>query len=141
MLHLEHGDPWVYGALVNNVWSLSSNKQGGSYNNGLIQPFVNYNFKGGLYLTSAPILTVDWKADSGQKWTVPLGGGVGKIFHLGKLPVNTQFSRVLQRGASRRRRGLADPAPGATHVPEVGSITSGAAKRIEFVRSPPSVAR
>jgi hypothetical protein len=23
---------------------------------------------------------------------VPLGGGVGKIFHLGKLPVNTQLS-------------------------------------------------
>ncbi len=92
LLHVEHGDPWVYGALVNNVWSLSSNERGGSYNNGLIQPFVNYNFKGGLYLVSAPILTVDWKAASGQKWTVPLGGGVGKIFHLGKLPVNTQFS-------------------------------------------------
>jgi len=24
--------------------------------------------------------------------TVPLGGGVGKIFHFGKLPVNTQLS-------------------------------------------------
>jgi hypothetical protein len=92
VLHLDHGSPWVYGVLLNNVWSLSSSKQGGSYNNGLIQPFVNYNFKGGLYLTSAPIATVDWKADSGEQWTVPLGGGVGKIFHLGKLPVNTQLS-------------------------------------------------
>ena len=91
-LHLAHGDPWVYGALVNNVWSLTSNKQGGSYSNGLIQPFVNYNFEGGFYLTSAPIWTVDWKADGGNQWTVPLGGGVGKIFHLGKLPVNTQIS-------------------------------------------------
>ena len=91
-LHLDHGSPWVYGALVNNIWSLSSSKQGGSYNNGLIQPFVNYNFKEGFYLTSAPILTVDWKADSGNKWTVPVGGGAGKIFHLGKLPVNTQLS-------------------------------------------------
>jgi hypothetical protein len=92
LLHLEHGSPWVYGALVNNVWSLTSDKQGGSYSNGLIQPFVNYNFEGGLYLTSAPILTVDWKAESSQQWTVPVGGGVGKIFHLGKLPVNTQIS-------------------------------------------------
>jgi hypothetical protein len=92
VLHLDHGDPWVYGVLVNNIWSLSSTKQGGSYNNGLIQPFVNYNFKQGFYLTSSPILTVDWKADSGQKWVVPLGGGVGKIFHLGKLPVNTQLA-------------------------------------------------
>ena len=89
VLHLDKGDPWVYGVLANNIWSLSSNHQGGSYNNGLIQPFVNYNFDSGFYLVSAPILTVNWKADSGQQWTVPLGGGVGKIFHFGKLPVNT----------------------------------------------------
>jgi hypothetical protein len=92
VLHLEHDDPWVYGVLVNNIWSLSSSKQGGSYNNGLIQPFVNYNFKEGFYLTSAPIATVDWKADSGEKWTVPVGGGAGKIFHFGKLPVNTSLA-------------------------------------------------
>ena len=94
VLHLDHGDPWVYGVLVNNIWSLTSDKQGGSYNDGLIQPFVNYNFEGGLYLTSSPILTVDWKANSGQQWTVPIGGGVGKIFHLGKLPVNTPIRRT-----------------------------------------------
>ena len=91
MLRLEKGNPWVYGALVNNVWSVGSRDEV-SYNNGLIQPFLNYNFKGGLYLTSAPILTVNWKADSGDQWTVPLGGGVGKIFHFGRLPVNSQLS-------------------------------------------------
>jgi hypothetical protein len=92
VLHLKHGDPWVYGVLVNNVWSFTNGNRGGSYNNGLMQPFVNYNFNEGFYLTSAPIVTVDWKADSNQAWTVPLGGGVGKIFHLGKLPVNSQIS-------------------------------------------------
>ncbi|WP_201099280.1 hypothetical protein [Thiocystis minor] len=92
LLHLEHGSPWVYGAMVNNLWSLTHDKHGGDYNNGLLQPFVNYNFKDGFYLTSAPILTVDWTADSGNQWTVPIGGGIGKIFHLGKLPVNTQLS-------------------------------------------------
>jgi hypothetical protein len=92
VLHLDHGSPWVYGVLVNNIWSLTSNRTGGAYNNGLVQPFVNYNFKDGLYLTSAPIVTVDWKAEGSQQWTVPVGGGVGKIFHLGKLPVNTQLS-------------------------------------------------
>lgn len=91
VLKLEKGNPWVYGVLVNNLWSLSSNKQGGSYNNFLMQPFLNYNFPGGLYLTSSPIITANWKADSDQRWTVPLGGGIGKIFHLGKLPVNTQI--------------------------------------------------
>ena len=91
VLRLAKGSPWVYGALVNNVWSLSGSKQGGSYSNFLLQPFVNYNFPGGLYLNSVPIITANWKADGGQQWTVPLGLGVGKIFHLGKLPVNTQL--------------------------------------------------
>lgn len=92
VLHLDKGSPWVYGVLLNNVWSMTSNKQGGGYSNGLIQPFVNYNFEGGAYLTTAPIATVNWKAEGSQQWTVPIGGGVGKIFHLGKLPVNTQIS-------------------------------------------------
>jgi hypothetical protein len=90
VLHLEKGSPWVYGVLVNNIWSLSSSSSAPSYNNGLIQPFLNYNFEGGTYLTSSPILTVNWKADGSDQWTVPVGGGVGRIFHVGKLPVNAQ---------------------------------------------------
>ena len=90
-LHLKKGSPWVYGMLINNVWSLGTSDDT-AYNNGLIQPFLNYNFKGGTYLTSAPIITANWEADSDDRWTVPLGGGIGRIFHLGRLPVNTQLS-------------------------------------------------
>jgi hypothetical protein len=91
VLHLDHASPWVYGAIVNNTWSLTSNKQGGSYSKFVLQPFVNYNIPGGdgLYINTGPLVTANWKAGSGQQWTVPLGGGVGKIFHFGKLPVNT----------------------------------------------------
>ena len=89
VLKLEHGNPWVYGVLVNNVWSVGSGA-GGSYNSLLVQPFLNYNFPGGTYLTSSPVVTANWKADSSDRWTVPLGGGVGHIFHLGRLPVNAQ---------------------------------------------------
>jgi hypothetical protein len=92
VLHLDKGSPWVYGVLVNNVWSLSSDKRGGSYNNGLIQPFVNYNLPDGAYFTTGPIMTVNWKAENSQQWVVPVGGGVGKIFHFGKLPVNASLS-------------------------------------------------
>ncbi len=90
--HMEKGDPWVYGALADNIGSLGSDKQGGSYNNGLMQPFVNDDIPAVFYLASAPILTVNSKADSGQQWTVSLVGGIGKISHLGKLPVKTQLS-------------------------------------------------
>jgi hypothetical protein len=97
VLHLEKGSPWVYGVLANNVWSVgrSSNPSPGSspsYNNGLVQPFLNYNFKSGAYLTSSPIMTVNWEAKGSNQWTVPMGGGIGKLFKIGRLPVNTQIS-------------------------------------------------
>jgi hypothetical protein len=91
MLHLEKGSPWVYGALANNVWS-SNNSTAPPYNNGLLQPFLNYNFHSGAYLTSSPIITMNWQAKGSNRLTVPVGGGVGKIFHFGKLPVNSQLS-------------------------------------------------
>jgi hypothetical protein len=37
------------------------------------------------------MITVNWKAAGDQRWTVPLGAGIGKIFHFGPLPVNTQL--------------------------------------------------
>lgn len=82
----------VYGVLFDNIWSFTGNRQVGSCNNGRIQPFVNCKFPEGSYLTSAPIATVDRKSDRGQPWAVPLGGGMGKIFHFGRLPVNTRLS-------------------------------------------------
>ena len=56
------------------------------------QYFVNYNIpdSGGWYLTSAPINSANWEADSGNKWTVPIGGGAGRVFKIGKQPVNAQ---------------------------------------------------
>ena len=92
VLKITHGSPWVYGVLANNVWSVTNSSSSPPINQMLVQPFLNYNFKGGAYLTTAPVITANWQADSGDTWTIPLGGGVGKIFHLGKLPINTQVS-------------------------------------------------
>ncbi len=135
VLHLDHGSPWVYGVLLNNVWSLSSSKQGGSYNNGLIQPFVNYNFKGGLYLTSAPIATVDWKADSGQRVD-----GAARRRHRQDLPPRQAAGehaavRLLQRGAPGQRRQLAAACAGAVHVSEVEAAEHQRKKQLHGVQS------
>ena len=80
--------PWVLGVLVNQIWSVA----GASASQMLIQYFVNYNFAGGWYLTTSPILTADWNAASGQHWVVPFGAGGGKIFRIGKLPFNGNVS-------------------------------------------------
>jgi hypothetical protein len=56
-----------------------------------IQPFVNYNFPEGWYVSSSPIITANWQAEgSGNTWTVPLGGGIGRLIRIHKLPVNLQ---------------------------------------------------
>ena len=34
------------------------------------------------------MITADWEGTSGNKWTVPVGGGIGKIQRIGKLPFN-----------------------------------------------------
>jgi len=85
---------WVAGGVVSNVWSVSEESGRANVNQLLFQPFVNYNFpdKPGRYLTYSPIMTANWEANSGQKWTVPLGLGVGQIMKLGKQPVNLQIA-------------------------------------------------
>jgi len=83
--------PWVIGALANNQWSYAGWGDQ-DVNALLVQPFINYNLPHAWYLVTAPIITADWKADSDNRWTVPVGGGVGKIVKLGKLPVNLQLS-------------------------------------------------
>ena len=75
--------------LVANQWSITGWGDKPSVNRMLIEPFVNYNFGSGWHLTSELVITGDWEADAGQRWTVPIGGGVGKLFKVGKLPVDT----------------------------------------------------
>ena len=82
---------WVVGSLFSNVWSVGGSDDE-DYNLFTWQYFINYNMAKGWYLTSAPIITANWEADSDNRWTVPFGGGVGKIFKIGKQPVNGQIS-------------------------------------------------
>ena len=79
---------WVIGLLVSNVWSFAGNSDRDDVNFFFSQYFINYNMNHGWYLTSAPIITGNWEAESGNQWIVPFGGGGGKIFKLGKQPMN-----------------------------------------------------
>ena len=85
---------WVVGSLLSNVWTEKEDNGMRDLNLFTWQYFINYNIpdSGGLYLTSAPIITANWEADSDNRWTVPFGGGVGKIFRIGKMPLNGQIA-------------------------------------------------
>jgi hypothetical protein len=98
--------PWTIGFLANNVWSVAghSNLDKPAVNQFLFQWFVNYNMKKGWYLTSSPIVTANWRTTGDNRWTVPFGGGVGRVMKLGFQPVNitAQFygNAVHPAGAS-----------------------------------------
>lgn len=92
VLRLKKDDPWVIGALGNTVWSLGTSATAPRYSGGSLQPLISYHLDHGLYLTSSPIIKVDWLARPDHKVLLPLGGGIGKILHLGKLPVNAEIS-------------------------------------------------
>ena len=81
---------WTLGIIVNNVWSFAGSSNAADVNKGLLQYFIVRQLGEGWYVTSAPIITVNWNAESGQQWIVPFGLGAGKLSFIGKLPLNIQ---------------------------------------------------
>jgi hypothetical protein len=91
---------WTLGFLVNNVWSVAGSTHRPSVNQMTLQYFITYNLKKGWNINSGPIVTANWhnKADGdaangddttpGGRWTIPFGGGVGRVTRIGYQPVN-----------------------------------------------------
>jgi hypothetical protein len=100
---------WLYGTLINQLWTGGAGKQGHqdpmyptvfhSLNQMTLNPFVYYNMKHGWYFVSSLIMTADWAAKSGDQWTVPVGGGAGRVFKVGTQMVNArmQFWKDVQQ--------------------------------------------
>lgn len=74
---------WVLGLLASNVWSYVNS----NLNTFFGQYFIVYNFNGGWFLNSAPSISANWNAESGEQWTIPFGLGGGKVTRIGKQPV------------------------------------------------------
>lgn len=69
-----------FSGLVGNHWSFD-----GKYNVATFQPVVFYNLDAipGAYVGYNAVISADWKADSGNRWTVPLGLSFGRTFDMG----------------------------------------------------------
>ena len=56
-----------------------------------IQPFLNYNLKHAWYLSlQTSGITANWANNGGPRWTVPIGGGPGRVWRIGQQAVNVQ---------------------------------------------------
>ena len=88
---LTQPDWGTMGVLGRQLWSFAGDDDRNDVNQTLIEPFVTYNLDKGWYVTSDLVITANWEAKSGDRWTVPLGGGFGRIFKVGNQPINSKL--------------------------------------------------
>jgi hypothetical protein len=101
--------PLLAGFLAQNIWAGNqSNLPGEKVNALTIMPFIFYNLPGGWFLTYRPQITADWTVDKNHRWTVPVGGGFGRVFPVGDV--------VMDVHAQVFYNGLTAPAAGMTNV-------------------------
>ena len=52
-----------------------------------------FQFAGGWYLRTSPVIVADWNAGSLRNtWTVPVGGGAGKVLRVGDVPIDVSLA-------------------------------------------------
>jgi hypothetical protein len=80
------------GFLILNLWSFAGDEERANVNAMTLQPFLNYNLPEGWYLTTSPLITANWEASDNNRWTLPIGGGIGRIFKIGHQPINANLT-------------------------------------------------
>jgi hypothetical protein len=84
------------GTLVGNVWAGTG---GTHYNRMTITPLVFYNMQKGWYVMYVANMTANWVGSANDRWTMPVGAGFGRVFKVGKQPLNARtqiFNNVLR---------------------------------------------
>ena len=79
------------GAIGRQLWSFAGDDDRKNVNQTLIEPFVNYNLSKGWYLLTDMVITANWETNNSNRWTVPVGGGVGRIFKIGNQAINAKL--------------------------------------------------
>jgi len=79
------------GMLGRQLWSFAGQSDRRNVSQLLVEPFVNYNLPQGWFLITDINITANWNVDSENRWTVPLGGGVGKLFKIGNQAINSRL--------------------------------------------------
>jgi hypothetical protein len=90
------GDRLTVGGQIENYWSVAGDGGRPDISQFTVQPFATYTLAGGWYLVSAPVITAFWNISSGEKWLVPIGGGIGKVIKLGDRPLNISIQAYWQ---------------------------------------------
>ena len=81
------GNKWVLGTLIQHWWSIKKTGGADDTSRSTFQYFYFRNFEGGWQIGGSPTWSVNWKGESGDRLSMPLGIGVFKTFLVGKNPL------------------------------------------------------
>ncbi|PWJ41782.1 neuromedin U [Sediminitomix flava] len=80
---------WTFDMIFRQTASFAGNSDRHDVNAFVGQTLIAYGLGKGWVVNTFPTITANWNAESGEKWTVPVGGGINKLVFLGgKLPLN-----------------------------------------------------
>jgi hypothetical protein len=85
------GKEWIWGVFPQHWWSFAGNNDRKSTSFTNIQYFIWRMLPGEWQIGMSPNITMNWEADQDNRFTVPIGLGVGKLVKLGRLPVKIQL--------------------------------------------------
>jgi hypothetical protein len=81
------------GVLGVQVWSVAGETSRPDISRLSVQCIGALHLPRGWYVHTAPVVSANWNASSFRNmWTIPVGGGGGKVLHLGELPINVSVT-------------------------------------------------
>lgn len=86
---------WVTVLAVRNEWSVGSDRNRADVKALVLDYLLFYNLPRLFYLVYEPIITADWEASPGDRWTLPVGIGFGRhhrIPNRPRLAITTRLS-------------------------------------------------
>jgi hypothetical protein len=94
--------PWNIGGVAGQRWSTGGSGNKPDVNQLMIRAAIRRQLDEDWYLVSAPIIVANWDAP-GEKWQVPIGGGIGRRFKVGEHPwavsVQAYYNAIRPDGA------------------------------------------
>jgi hypothetical protein len=81
------GDPWTVGVLVQHWWSYAGDDDRPGTSQTDIKYIARHRMAHAMSLGFGPTVSIDWEADSDDRYTVPVGFGVTKMVRAGNLPI------------------------------------------------------
>ena len=83
---------YIVGVFPQQWWSFAGDSSRANTNQINIQPIANLFFDGGWNVGYSGNILADWNAPTNNRWTVPIGLGVGKVVKFGRLPVKISLA-------------------------------------------------